>query len=226
MLFLSRSSNEPELVGLEALELGLRLPKDTFSAQFAEIISVDLVSGQISQDQTSVQSQLLVGEQIGFGNHRNHIAPFSKLSHTVNVQLTQSLACWSDEVDGRVDSRVGGLWRSLDLALVVEHLLKLRFNIIGQTPGGVSVVDKVAKPRRHDHVQVDSGTPLVDLGRMALDGHVGGGRPVRGDDIFVAQRVDKRALAGTCLAHNKDTELESSFEELFLADLLRGKLDG
>lgn len=144
---------------------------------------------------------LLVGESVGLGDHRNQVDLGVKPAHDLDVEGLERVAGRLDEEDAGVDAVVDDV-HAVNLVLSVEVGIKALLNVLNNRSPRLVVVDKVTEAGGVDNGQTQANTSLLDVGAEGLDldglgNDVEGGLLLllRGVKRSVEERVHKRRLS-------------------------------
>jgi hypothetical protein len=149
------------------------------------------------------QSNLLVGQGIGLGDHRDQVDLGVEAAHDLDIQRLEGVASRLDEVDTGVDAVVDNV-AAVNLVLSLKVGVETLLNVLDNRAPRVVVVDKVTEARGINDAQAETDTVLLNVGAGGLDRHglgddvgIGAGTLLRGVEGGVEQGVDEGRLSET-----------------------------
>jgi hypothetical protein len=88
----------------------------------------------------------LISHSISLGNNRNQVDLGMQSAHDFNVQWLQSVACWLNEVDTRMNSVVNNV-HAIDLVLRIQVGIKALLNVVHNWSPRLIIVYEITKTR-------------------------------------------------------------------------------
>ena len=87
---------------------------------------------------------LIIGEGVGFSDHRNQVDLGVQTAHDLDVERLERVASGLDEIDTGVDAVVDNV-HAVDLVLSIQVGVEALLNVLDNGVPGLIVVDEVAK---------------------------------------------------------------------------------
>ena len=146
-------------------------------------------------------SNLLVGERVSLGNHRNEVDSGVKPAHHLDIERLQRVAGGLDEVHTCVNAVVDNV-HAVDFVLGIEVCVKALLDALHDRSPRVIVVDEIAKARGVNDVQSQTNAVFFNIRADGLDGDgLGGKFEARLFALFrrversVEERIDESGLS-------------------------------
>lgn len=130
------------------------------------IVDLDVVVLQVVQDALLHLRQLVLGQAVGFGDQRDDVHLAGQSLHELHVGWLQAVADRRDEVEEAVNARVGDVL-AVQTGLVVEKLVELLVDVVGEWTEASVVVDRVVRQLTDRQFQLDAA--LLDVHRVRGD---------------------------------------------------------